>query len=200
MILRQLVLRQMQGTRTAVDLPASPIAVYSEAEIETLLAPEANLAVDPEGIRFHFDRPSGTNTVGLVAVSLGLIPNPNIAAAVGTSEISSETKKYVQRGQTKREISKEVFLSDFQSLANKGVAGNNSVCVFYGRNDLRELLDQPGITRIAFFPAQIQRNFTGLTESYDTLLAVGQTATGVTQGLQIISELPCPPHCSDDYP
>jgi hypothetical protein len=195
MIIRQLTLRQMLGTQTTETLPAAPLAVYSEAEIETLLAGDDP---QPEGIRFHFDRPAGSVTVGLIAVSLVLVPVGN--TAVSTFEFTSDTKKYVQRGATNASLSKEQFKEAFQALDTKGQAGNTSVCVFFSRLDLRQLLDQPGITRIAFFPSSIQRNFTGAILNFDTLLAIGQTSAGVTQGLQIRSELPCPPHCGDDYP
>lgn len=195
MIIRQLTLRQMLGTQTTESLPATPIAVYSEAEIETLLSGNDP---QPEGIRFHFDRPAGRVTVGLIAVSLVLVPVGN--TAVSTFEFTSDTKKYVQRGATNALLSRAQFQETFPALATKGQAGNASVCVFFSRLDLRQLLDQPGITRIAFFPSSIQRNFTGDLQSFETLLAVGQTSAGVTQGLQIRSELPCPPHCGEDYP
>lgn len=186
----------MRGTRPQTDLPATPpIAVYNEAELETLLAGNAP---EPEGIRFHFDRPSGTETVGLIAVSLIVVsPEPT---TVSTHELSNSTKKYVQRGARSAEMTKTEFTQSFPAIAAKGLDSNNSVCVFFSRTDLREILDQEGVTRVAFFPASIERNFTGRTESFDTLLAIGQTADGVTQGIQIKSELPCPPHCGEDYP
>jgi hypothetical protein len=195
MIIRQLTLKQMLGIKTTTVLPAAPIAVYSEAEIETLLA---GTNPEPEGIRFHFDRPSGQTTVGLIAVSIALRPIGN--TEVSTFELTSDTKEYVQRGSTNKNLNAAQFRENFPTIGEKGQSGNNNVCVFFSRFDLRELLDQAGITRIAFFPANIERNFTGKTESFDTLLAVGQTAAGVTQGLQIRSELPCPPHCGNDYP
>lgn len=195
MIFRQLTLRQMLGTKTTEALPVSPIAVYTEAEIETLLS---GTDPQPEGIRFHFDRPSEQDTVGLIAVSLALVSvSPT---EVRNFEFTNDTKRYVQRGATNASLSAGEFKANFRTLASKGQAGNNSVCVFFSRLDLRELLDQEGITRIAFFPARIERNFTGNAERFDSLMAVGQTANGVVQGKQIRSEMPCPPHCGDDYP
>lgn len=195
MIFRQLTLRQMLGTKTTDVLSDSPIAVYNEAEIETLLS---GTDPQPEGIRFHFDRPSGQETVGLIAVSLALVSvSPT---EVRNFELTTDTKRYVQRGATSASLSSTEFHANFRALASKGAAGNNSVCVFFSRLDLRELLDQDGITRIAFFSARIERNFTGKAESFDSLMAVGQTASGVIQGMQIRSEMPCPPHCGDDYP
>lgn len=197
MIIRQLALKELTGTKLSTDLPKSqPIAVYSEAELETLLA---GTNPEPQGIRFHLDRPSGgTTTVGLIAVSLIVVPFGK--TMLRNSEFASGNKKYVQRGTTNAELTTEQFQTQFASLALKGTSGNNSVCVFFSRTDLREILDQQGITRIAFFPTTIQRNFTGRSEDFDSLLAIGQTSVGITGGIQIQSEMPCPPHCADDYP
>jgi hypothetical protein len=195
MMIRQLVLKELTGTKTNVTLTDSPIAVYTEAELETLLAGPDPV---PEGIRFHFDRPVGAVTVGLIAVSLTVVALGN--TQLRNFEFTSGTKKYVRRGAKTESLSPEQFRQELPALAFKGGGDNVSVCVFFSRLDLRELLDQPEITKIAFFPATIQRSFTAVAETFDTLVAVGQTSRGVTQGLQIRSELPCPPHCGDDYP
>lgn len=197
MILRQLILKQMIGTESPGFIPTTPIAVYNENELETLLSGDNP---EPEGIRFHFDRASGGETVGLVAVCLILVPIGS--TMVRNFELSDATKKYQQRGATSAALTAEQFraLPQFTSIASKGGSGNQNVCVFFSKLDLRRLLDQPEITRIAFFPASIQRNFTGTDQTFESLVAIGQTSNGTTQGLQLLSELPCPPHCGDDYP
>ncbi|MBC7773913.1 MAG: hypothetical protein H7246_00635 [Phycisphaerae bacterium] len=199
MIFRQLVLKQLIGTPVPEFVPTTPIAVYTETEIETLITGDNPM---PEGVRFHFDRPSGTETVGLVAVCLTAAPIDN--TMLRNFEFTSGTKKYVHRTKTSSTanfLDAEGFRSMFASVAFKGGGGgNNSVCVFFSRTDLRMILDQTGVSRIAFFPSTIQRSFTTTPQNFDTLVAIGQTSAGALMGVQIRSELPCPPHCGDDYP
>ncbi len=199
MIFRQLVLKQLVGTPVPDFAPTTPIAVYTQTEIETLISGDNP---SPEGVRFHFDRPVGTETVGLVAVCLITVPVEN--TMLRNHELTTGTKKYVHRTNTRSTanfLEAENFRTMFASVAFKGGGGgNNSVCVFFSRTDLQNILDQPGVSRIAFFPATIQRSFTSVAQNFDTLVAVGQTSAGALTGIQLRSELPCPPHCGDDYP
>lgn len=203
-ILKQLTLRESLGTKTTGPIPATRLATYTASEISTLLA---GTSPAPEGIRFHFEKTAGNSTAGLIAVSLGVVAVPS--ASGGTElhnlELTSATKKYLRRNGN-RTVSEDLeapeYQSRFASQQEKAVATNGitNACVFFSRTDLQEILGQDGVTGIAFFPATIVRTFTALPETYDTLLATGITDAGTTAGIQIRSELPCPPHCGDDYP
>ena len=195
-----LTLKEAEGTRLASPLPANPIASFAAADINTLLA---GTNPQPEGIRLHFQKTTDNATVGLIAVSLGLIlvDNPSGGTSVSNMEMTSSTKKYVQRGsQGSGEHTASEYRALFPSLNDK-FSGNNT-CVFFSRFDLKNILNQAGVTGIAFFPASIQRSFTpDAPEQFDTLIAAGINDAGQPQGsLKIRSELPCPPHCGDDYP
>lgn len=203
-ILKQLTLRESLGTKITGPLPATRFAAFNAGEISTLLAGTSPV---PEGIRFHFEKNAGNNTVGLIAVSLGVVAVPS--AAGGTElhnrELTSATKKYLRRNGD-RTVSEDLEASEYQARfstrQNKAAATNGitNACVFFSRTDLQEILNQSGVTGIAFFPSSVVRTFTALPETYDTLLAVGITDAGAPSGIQIRSELPCPPHCGDDYP
>lgn len=203
-ILKQLTLRESIGTKMTGPFPATRLATFTASEISTLLAGTSPV---PEGIRFHFEKNAANSTVGLIAVSLGVVAVPS--AAGGTElhnrELTSGTKKYLRRNGD-RTVSEDLEASEYQARfstqQNKASATNGitNACVFFSRTDMQEILNQDGVTGIAFFPSSIVRAFTALPETYDTLLAVGISGAGTPSGIQIRSELPCPPHCGDDYP
>lgn len=200
-IQKQLTLKESLGTKVPGILATAPVATYTATEISTLLAGTSPV---PEGIRFHFEKASGDITVGLIAVSLGVVSVPSASGGteIHNLELTSATKKYLRRGSSTADLTAQEYLTQFPGQQVKAVSrdGITNACVFFSRTDLREILNQEGIGRIAFFPATIERTFTALPETYATLVAVGLNSAGTAQGVQIRSELPCPPHCGDDYP
>jgi hypothetical protein len=200
-IRKQLTLKEATGTKVPGILPAIPIATFDMNEINTLLAGTTPV---PEGIRFHFEKAPDNSTAGLIAVSLGvkLMPSPAGGTTVMNVEITSGTKRYLWRGTESRDLTQEQYRTQFPTQADKATSrdGISNACVFFSRLDLKEVLAQDGATHIAFFPQRLTRTFTTIEETFDTLVAVGLNRAGTALDIKIMSELPCPPHCGDDYP
>lgn len=201
-IVKQLTLRESLGSRVSIPTAAPVIATYTAGEISTLLAGTSPV---PEGIRFHFEKDAGNATVGLIAVSLAVqsVPSAFGGSELHNLELTSATKKYVRRGAGTADLTASQYAAQFPEQQVKGVSRNGitNACVFFSRNDLQAILNQNGIAGIAFFPANIVRSFiTNQPETFDSLIAAGTNDAGTPQGLAILSELPCPPHCGDDYP
>ena len=204
-IRKQLTLKEATGTKVPNFLPVTPIAVFTINEINTLLA--GTMPV-PEGIRFHFEKAADNAAVGLIAVSLGvkLTDSPAGGTTVMNVEITSGTKKYLWRGTESRDLTVEQYRTQFPMQADKAASrdGITNVCVFFSRLDLKEILAQEGATQLALFPQTLSRTFITspqfIEETFDTLVAVGLNSAGTALDMQIMSEVPCPPHCGDDYP
>lgn len=204
-ILHQLTLKEVLGTKIPAVPQSAPIAKYTGAEINTLLAGTSPV---PEGVRFHFEKAAGNFTVGLIAVSLGVRPidNPAGGTEIHNFEITSATKNYLRRDNTGAgtDLTATQYRDQFPTQGVKASSrdGITNACVFFSRTDLREVLTQEGVTGIALFLSSIERTFTtSVVETYDTLVVAGLNSTGAIQGSVIIrSESPCPPHCGDDYP
>ncbi len=203
-IRRQLTLKEALGTKVPNFVPATPIATFTTDELNVLLGGTTPV---PEGIRFHFEKAADNTTVGLIAVSLGvrLVDSPAGGTTVANIEMTSATKKYLWHGTQQRQLTVEEYHTQFPGQATKGAVGRDGIsnaCVFFSGNDLREIRAQTGVVEIAFFRNTISRKFDPalVEENFDTLVAIGRNSAGATVGLQIQSELPCPPHCGDDYP
>jgi len=200
-IQKQLTLKESLGTKVPAFVQATPVARYTASEINTLLAGTSPV---PEGIRLHFEKAPGNSTVGLIAVSLGVVSVPSLSGGteLHNLELTSATKKYLRRGGNTADLTAQEYRAQFPGQQIKATSrdGITNACVFFSRTDLREILNQEGITGVVFFSTTIERTFTSLAETFDSLVAVGFSGSGTTQGIQIRSELPCPPHCGDDYP
>lgn len=194
-ILSTLTTQSHIGVQVSGFSPSIPIARYTAAEINQLL--EGTSPV-PEGIRFHYEKNNGV-TRGLVAVSLGIM---NIGSDQKNRELILDftAQKALRRGAETGDMN----LQEYQRLFPQGSQQKNagSTCVFFSRLDLEAILAQTGftVTGIDFFPTTYDFRISNLVEIYDTLVAVGVNDQGTTQGIQIRSEMPCPPNCGDDYP
>ncbi|MCB0529163.1 MAG: hypothetical protein KDC61_05075 [Saprospiraceae bacterium] len=202
-ILKQLTLADAQGTKVLNFVPTAFIARFTADEINTLLLHESSNS-EPQGIRFHFEKNTVNATVGLIAVSLGVIsiPDGSGGTVLHNRELTSGIKKYLRRGAATADLTATEYQTQFPDQREKlnSPNGITNSCVFFSRTDLQEILGQSGVTGIAFFSTTIERTFTATREIYDSLVAVGTDSGGATLGMQIRSELPCPPHCGDDYP